>query len=105
LAATFASPYRSAERFQTYAVSITAPLQLRVDPTLTAVASTGNMQFTHWSGCPSSSGATCTVTMSAAVNVTANFSPSLDCYGECFADCYPDYGSSYCSSFCNNVCN
>jgi len=42
--------------------------------TLTAAAAP-NSQFTGWSGCDAASGATCTVTMSAARAVTATFKP------------------------------
>ena len=41
--------------------------------TLTATPGSGG-SFTSWSGCTSSSGATCTVTMSGDKSVTANFS-------------------------------
>jgi hypothetical protein len=40
--------------------------------TLTATPS-GPTEFAGWSGCDTTSGRTCTVTMSAARNVTANF--------------------------------
>src|SRR5262245_29363524 len=43
------------------------------DVTLTADPGSGG-QFTSWSGCTNSSGATCTVTMSGDKSVTANFS-------------------------------
>jgi hypothetical protein len=43
--------------------------------TLTATPGSGG-QFTSWSGCTSSSGATCTVTMTGDKNVTANFTGS-----------------------------
>src|SRR5207248_2879340 len=43
------------------------------DVTLTATPSSGG-SFTSWSGCTSSSGATCTVSMTGDKNVTANFS-------------------------------
>src|SRR2546425_241233 len=42
--------------------------------TLTATPATGST-FTGWSGCDAVSGTTCTVTMSAARSVTANFLP------------------------------
>jgi hypothetical protein len=41
--------------------------------TLTAPAKSGINTFQSWTGCTSSSGATCTVTMSAAETVTANY--------------------------------
>jgi hypothetical protein len=43
------------------------------DVTLTATPGSGG-SFTSWSGCTNSSGATCTVTMTADKSVTANFS-------------------------------
>jgi uncharacterized repeat protein (TIGR01451 family) len=43
--------------------------------TLTAVANVGSI-FTSWSGCDSTSGATCTVTMNANRTVTATFTSS-----------------------------
>jgi hypothetical protein len=42
--------------------------------TLTAPATSGANTFTSWTGCASTSGETCTVTMSANTTVTANYS-------------------------------
>ena len=41
--------------------------------TLTAPATSGSNTFTSWTGCTSTSGETCTVTMSANTTVTANY--------------------------------
>jgi len=41
--------------------------------TLTAPATSGSNTFTSWTGCTSSSGATCTVAMNAGTTVTANY--------------------------------
>ena len=48
------------------------PYSTGTSVTLTAVASSGS-QFSGWTGCDTVSGATCSVTMSAARNVTATF--------------------------------
>jgi Divergent InlB B-repeat domain len=41
--------------------------------TMTAPASTGSTSFSSWTGCTTTSGATCNVTLSAATTVTANY--------------------------------
>jgi hypothetical protein len=50
-----------------------AQLPAGTSVTLTATAATGGSTFGGWSGCNSSSGATCTVAMSASKTVTATF--------------------------------
>ncbi len=67
--------------------------------TLTASASTG-YTFTGWSGACSGTG-TCTVSMTAARSVTANFTENCDCTsGDCCSDgCHYDTTSHACSTW------
>jgi hypothetical protein len=60
---------------------------LNTSVTLTATQSTGS-SFAGWTGCTSSSGATCTVLMTVAKNITARFN----------AVCVPESTSSACGS-------
>jgi len=47
--------------------------------TVTAPSTTGGNDFSSWSGCTSTSGRICYVTMSAAKTVTAEFTPQTSC--------------------------
>ncbi|MGA9875991.1 MAG: glycoside hydrolase family 44 protein, partial [Solirubrobacteraceae bacterium] len=53
--------------------SFTRTYSLGASVTLTAPATSGSNNFSSWTGCTSSSGETCTVTMSANATVTANY--------------------------------
>ena len=53
--------------------SFTRTYDAGVSVTLTAPATSGANTFTSWTGCASSSGATCTVMMNADTTVTANY--------------------------------
>src|SRR6202008_1259587 len=51
--------------------------------TLTAASTAGGNNFTNWSGCDSSSGTTCNVTMSADKTVTAVYAASTQTWTFC----------------------
>ena len=53
--------------------SFTRTYNAAASVTLTAPATSGSNTFTSWTGCTSSSGAACTVAMSANTTVTANY--------------------------------
>lgn len=48
--------------------------------TLTAPATAGTNTFTSWTGCASTSGFTCTITMTANTTVTANYATPVNTY-------------------------
>jgi len=86
LTVTKASPLGIGDGTVTSTSSPASPTQINCGPTCSASYASGTVVtltatpnslsiFNGWSGCDTVSGTTCTVTMSAARSVTANFLP------------------------------